>query len=166
MAVNGVTESFIASVATTRDLARQSRAMVVFSMVFLAASWGLLKGLGLGGEGLVWANCINLGVRIIWSCSFIISWYTYRNESVRWSRVQPTQGTIVSSVLIGLGIRICARNESGFIETICLVGVGALSLISCMYFPRFFKTNNRAHFELEFLRKAYYTMIASLEKVE
>ena len=135
MAVNGVTESFIASVATTADLTRQSRVMIVFSIVFLGASWGLLKGLNMGGEGLVWANCINLGVRIMWSCTFIQTWYTVRSETVGWNRVLPCRGTITSSALIGLGVRMTPVN--GFLEAVYLACIGGLSLVGSMYFPEY-----------------------------
>jgi oligosaccharide translocation protein RFT1 len=138
MAVNGITESFVASVAVTGDLARQSRAMIAFSAIFMCASWGLLSGLGMGAEGLVWANCINMGVRIIWSCQFIRSWYIARNESVGWNRVTPSRGTIISLVLIGVGLRmVSARGLNGFVEAACIVGVSGLSLLGCMYLPDF-----------------------------
>jgi oligosaccharide translocation protein RFT1 len=133
MAVNGVSESFIASVASTGDLAKQSRAMIIFSLVFLGSSWGLVKWLNMGGEGLVWANCINLGVRIIWSCQFITTWYTARKANVGWNRVLPQIGTVIFSVLIGIGMRmVCAWELDGFIEALLIAGVGALSLIGCM----------------------------------
>jgi len=134
MAINGVTESFIASVATTGDLARQSRAMIVFSIVFLAASWGLLRGLGMGGGGLVWANCINLGVRIIWSCEFITKWYSVRSEKVGWNRILPSNGAMISSVVFGLGVRMGAMHTRGFIDAVCLIAISGLSLVGCMYF--------------------------------
>jgi oligosaccharide translocation protein RFT1 len=137
MAINGVTESFIASVATTGDLARQSRAMIVFSVIFLAASWGLLRGLGMGGEGLVWANCINLGVRIIWSCKFITKWYAVRNGNVGWNRIFPSKGTMISSVLFGLGVRMGAAHANGFVEAVVLVGISGFSVVGCMYSPTF-----------------------------
>jgi oligosaccharide translocation protein RFT1 len=135
MAVNGVTESFIASVATTGDLARQSRAMIAFSIVFLGTSYGLLKVLGMGGEGLVWANCINLGVRTIWSCQFITTWYATQGDNVGWSRLFPSRGTMACSLLIGLSVRMGARHTSGFFEAICLIAVSGVSLVGCMYFP-------------------------------
>jgi oligosaccharide translocation protein RFT1 len=134
MAVNGVTESFIASVATTADLARQSRAMIMFSIIFVGVSYGLLKVLGMGGEGLVWANCINLGVRIIWSCTFIGKWYERSGASVGWSRVLLSPGTIVSCVIIGLGMRIANEMRfNGWLRVIVIAFVGGLSLVGCMY---------------------------------
>lgn len=134
MGINGVTESFVASVATTQDLARQSRAMIIFSIVFLVSSWGLLKALGMGGEGLVWANCINMGVRIVWSCQFIETWYTARSEHFGWASLLPSRRTMISAAGIGLMLRsLCWMGLNGFIETTCVGGAAALTLVCCMY---------------------------------
>jgi oligosaccharide translocation protein RFT1 len=135
MAINGVTESFIASVATTGDLARQSRAMVVFSVVFLGASWGLLREAGMGGEGLVWANCNNLGVRIVWSWGFMRTWFMTRKINVQWTRVLPNRGTLVSAGVVGVGMRVFSKSLDGWIAAVGLAGVGGLILVGCMYVP-------------------------------
>ena len=92
----------------------------------------------MGGEGLVWANCINLSVRIIWSWKFITIWYADLSGAVEWNRVVPSRRTIASSLLVGLGVRIiCTRYVYGFLEAVCLAGVSGLSLVGCMYFPEF-----------------------------
>src|SRR5277367_844515 len=134
MAVNGVTESFITSVATTKDLARQSRAMILFSLIFLGVSWVLLRVLDFGGEGLVWANCVNLGVRILWSCKFITTWYKERKATVGWERVVPRSGTLVATLAVSAGVRFACRGGSGgFVNSLGVVGVGGLSLVCCRY---------------------------------
>lgn len=134
MAVNGILESFIASVATTSDLVRQSRAMLVFSVHFLGVSWGLLRGFGLGGEGLVWGNCINLGMRIVWSWRFIRNWFTTRKINVRWMSILPSRGTLMSCVIIGVVIRfISSTGVNGFFETVGVASLGGLALGICMY---------------------------------
>jgi len=166
MAVNGITEAFIASVATTGDLAKQSRAMVLFSVVFLAASWGLLRVVGMGGEGLVWANCINMGVRIIWSLWFIQDWFSRRGAKVDWARVCPNRLTFVSLIVIGLGLRLGRKSAaSGWIEAIGLAAVSGLVSIGCMYCSLQVKSNNRTYFERSFFKTAY-GMIASRRKVD
>jgi hypothetical protein len=136
MAVNGITESFITSVATTKDLARQSRAMILFSLIFLGISWTLLKLLGLGGEGLVWANCVNLGVRILWSCRFITAWYREREAAIGWERVVPRSETLAAAMGVGAGVRyVCGRGTGGFINSVGVAGVGGLGLVCCMFLP-------------------------------
>jgi oligosaccharide translocation protein RFT1 len=158
MAINGITESFISSVATTTDLARQSRAMVLFSLVFLGVSWGLLRAMGMGGEGLVWANCVNLGVRIMWSTRFITQWYGVREHNVRWKSVVPTAGTLLVAGVLSLGIRVVGMTGGldGFVKSVGVVGTGGLGLVVCMYSPLSSDMiNSRAYFEREFLRVAY-----------
>src|SRR5271155_2587670 len=141
MAVNGITESFITSVATTKDLARQSRAMILFSLIFLGISWTLLKVLGLAGEGLVWANCVNLGVRILWSCTFITTWYKERKATIGWEWVVPRSETLAAAVGFGAGVRfVCARGTGGFINSVGVAGVGGLGLVCYMSLPRYLKS--------------------------
>jgi hypothetical protein len=136
MAINGITESFIASVATPRDLAKQSRAMILFSIVFMGASWGLLRSMGMGGEGLVWTNCVNMGVRIIWSIMFIESWYAQRGTRVGWKQAFPSQMTISSGIILGLGSRVGSRIAThGWIEAFGLAASGGIILLACMYSP-------------------------------
>jgi hypothetical protein len=131
MAINGITESFITSVATTKDLARQSRAMILFSLIFLGISWTLLQLLGLSGEGLVWANCVNLGVRILWSCRFITTWYREREATIGWERVVPRSETLAAAVGVGAGVwYVCGRGTGVYEFGGCCwsrwIGVGLL----------------------------------------
>ena len=137
MAINGVTESFISSIATTSDLAKQSRAMIFFSMIFLAVSWVLLRQVGLAGEGLVWANCVNLGVRIMWSMRFISRWYRVRGKRVSWRRCLPRTGSVIAAAGVSVGMRILAGLGmlEGFVWSVFVVGMAALGLLGCMYDP-------------------------------
>jgi oligosaccharide translocation protein RFT1 len=139
MAINGVTESFVASVAMSSDLAKQSRAMVFCSVAFLGTAWSLLRLTGMGGEALVWANCVNMGFRILWSCNFIRVWYSSKGVKVGWSLALPAHGTMVATVGIGLVIRLLCGKAGliNFIPTVGLVGIGGLTLMSCMYSPFF-----------------------------
>jgi oligosaccharide translocation protein RFT1 len=134
MAVNGVTESFVASVATTGDLVRQSRAMILFSLLFLGASWGFIGVLDMAGQGLVWANCLNLGVRIVWSCIFIQNWFSLHKSTVGWRLILPSRGTLVMSILVGLSVRwINGKALYTWFETIGIVGLSGMILSTSMY---------------------------------
>jgi oligosaccharide translocation protein RFT1 len=139
MAVNGVTESVVASVATTTDLAKQSRAMVFCSVAFLGTAWALLRMAQMGGEGLVWANCVNMGFRILWSCNFIRAWYSSKGVKVDWSLALPARGTMIATLVIGLVIRwVCGKaGLTNFIPTVGLAGLSGLTLVGCMYAPFF-----------------------------
>ncbi|RKP05550.1 Rft protein-domain-containing protein [Thamnocephalis sphaerospora] len=70
MGVNGVTESFVQAIARPADVAAQSRAMLLFSVGFLAVGAVLMRGLHLGASALVLANAFNMLLRIGWSVRF------------------------------------------------------------------------------------------------
>ncbi|KAB5571756.1 oligosaccharide translocation protein RFT1, variant [Coniochaeta sp. 2T2.1] len=74
LAVNGVAEAFVASVATEKQVHRQSAWMGAFSLVFALAGFVTLRLLDMGAVGLVVANCINMLCRIVW-CGVFIKWY-------------------------------------------------------------------------------------------
>jgi len=136
MAINGVCESFIASVATPRDLAKQSRAMVIFSIVFLGISWALLKQVGLGAEALVWANCINLANRITWSLRFINKWYKDRQKEPSWKEMLPGLSSFVMSVAVGGNMHLWVfwdKGQSGWGKTIGVSVSSGLLLLIWMY---------------------------------
>ncbi|EGR44322.1 oligosaccharide translocation-like protein, partial [Trichoderma reesei QM6a] len=58
MGLNGITESFVASVATEAQVHRQSFWMGIFSAVFAASAFFFMSVLQLGAHGLVYANSI------------------------------------------------------------------------------------------------------------
>lgn len=104
LAVNGITEAFVQSVATTQDLKRQSMWMLCFSGVFGAASWGFVKYLGLGADGLVWANCVNMGMRILWSVGFIRRYFERVGDGKRGVEVgRIVPGGLLVTVAVGVG---------------------------------------------------------------
>lgn len=75
LAVNGLTEAFVASVATGAQVHRQSAWMTAFSLVFAAAGYVLLRVLGWGAVGLVCANGVNMACRIAWAVWFIRGYF-------------------------------------------------------------------------------------------
>lgn len=75
LALNGITESFVASVATEAEVHRQSGWMGAFSVAFAAAAFLLMRVFPLGATGLVLANAVNMLCRIIWSMIFIKSFF-------------------------------------------------------------------------------------------
>ncbi len=71
LAFNGLAEAFVSSVATEAEIHRQTVWMLAFSAGFAGAAFVFLKVLGLGAEGLVWANALNMLLRIVWCTTFI-----------------------------------------------------------------------------------------------
>ncbi|KAI0842331.1 Rft-1-domain-containing protein [Hypoxylon sp. FL0890] len=89
LAVNGVAEAFVSSVATEPEVHRQSLWMGIFSLAFGIAGFISLRVLDLGAAGLVYANSINMLCRIIWSEAFISRYFRSNGAEFSWSDVLP-----------------------------------------------------------------------------
>lgn len=76
LAMNGALESFVQSVATPADIKRQSTALFAFSISFAAAAYFFMRPLGLGAQGLVFANMFNMAQRIGWCIVWIEEYYS------------------------------------------------------------------------------------------
>ena len=75
LAINGVTEAFVSAVANTKELRNQSVYMGVFFAGFAASAFVFLRVLDLKASGLIFANCVNMMLRISWSFSFIYKYF-------------------------------------------------------------------------------------------
>ncbi|KAI1283851.1 Rft-1-domain-containing protein [Xylaria sp. FL0933] len=89
LAVNGVSEAFVSSVATKSEVHGQSLWMGVFSLAFAVAGFVSLRVLDLGAAGLVYANAINMFCRIIWSGAFISNYFRRNGVDFGWDRLIP-----------------------------------------------------------------------------
>lgn len=130
LALNGITEAFISSVATSTELQRQSVWMFVFSVGFASAGYLFLRVLGWGAVGLVWANVMNMLLRIIWSWSFIKHYLRRNGGSLRISDTLPTIGThAVGLAAAAWLVRVRGTFtgtfedllKSGVVATVCLL---------------------------------------------
>ncbi|RYP68753.1 hypothetical protein DL771_006483 [Monosporascus sp. 5C6A] len=89
LAINGVAEAFVSSVATKDQIHRQSLWMGLFSVAFGVAGFAALRVLGLGAAGLVYANAVNMACRIAWSAGFISRYFAGRGVAFAWGAVVP-----------------------------------------------------------------------------
>ncbi|KAL4947748.1 Rft protein-domain-containing protein [Aspergillus filifer] len=71
LAFNGIGEAFVSSTASPAELRKQAAWMSLFSVFFASAAYLFLSMGGLGARGLVYANIVNMFIRIVWSFSFI-----------------------------------------------------------------------------------------------
>ncbi|KAJ6790256.1 hypothetical protein PWT90_10102 [Aphanocladium album] len=103
LAINGLTESFVASVATEAEVHRQSVWMGFFSAMFAASAYGFMGVLGLGAQGLVYANIVNMFCRIVWSLLFIRRYFARYNDDFSVRKLIPDETIAVSvSTFAGL----------------------------------------------------------------
>lgn len=82
LAINGLAEGFVASVATEAQVHLQSAWMTAFSVLFGVSGYVFLSVLDWGAVGLVWANGINMAGRIAWALWFIRRYFAQRGT--RW----------------------------------------------------------------------------------
>ncbi|KAK2747610.1 Oligosaccharide translocation protein rft1 [Onygenales sp. PD_40] len=75
LAFNGITEAFVASTATHSELRKQAVWMGACSAGFIMATYLFLTVGQWGANGIIWANSMNLIMRIAWSSWFIIEYF-------------------------------------------------------------------------------------------
>ncbi|RHZ63697.1 hypothetical protein Glove_328g30 [Diversispora epigaea] len=75
MGINGITEAFVAAVATKETLNTLNYWLIAFSAGFVGNGIIFMKVLSAGAIGLVAANALNLLTRIIWSWKFIKTYF-------------------------------------------------------------------------------------------
>ncbi|KAJ4422568.1 Oligosaccharide translocation protein rft1 [Gnomoniopsis sp. IMI 355080] len=81
LALNGLLEAFVASVAVERDVVAQSAWMAGFFAAFAGCAWVTLGGVwSMGAPGIVVANGVNMGLRIVWAVVFSKRWFADRQQ--------------------------------------------------------------------------------------
>ncbi|KAK3291430.1 Rft protein-domain-containing protein [Chaetomium fimeti] len=99
LAVNGVAEAFVASVASEAEVHRQSAWMGAFSVVFGVAGFVFLRVLGWGAVGLVVANGINMACRIVWCVGFIKGYFGRTGLRFEVLGVMPSPGAMLAAAV-------------------------------------------------------------------
>lgn len=97
LAVNGVAEAFVSSVATEAQVHRQSLWMGSFSLAFGVAGFVALRILDLGASGLVYANAINMLCRITWSSLFISRYFRENGMEFGWATAVPSGSALYAA---------------------------------------------------------------------
>jgi len=93
MAFNGILEAFFASASTPSELRNQSRWMIGFSIIFVFAAY-LFNQLGFGDSGLVYANVLNLFLRVVYCWTFVRRYFGERGVNFGLGAVVPPRGVI------------------------------------------------------------------------
>lgn len=133
LAINGITEAFVSSVATTAEVNRQSVWMLGFSLGFAGAAYALLGLLNLGARGLVWANVINMLLRIVWSSAFIQTYLERNGTNIQILDLTPKPLTMAAGVGTYAVLNQLALGFQGGLMDIVKSGVVAVSFIFILY---------------------------------
>ncbi|KAG0636563.1 Rft protein-domain-containing protein [Tuber brumale] len=146
LAINGVTEAFVQSVANERELAGQSAWMFAFSLGFAAVGWVFLKVLGWGARGLVAANGVNMLVRILWSVGFVRGYFARfekEEEGGEGFKEALLPGWVFLSTALGVGALargIVSEGGSGGVVKMLAsaggLGIGLLGVCERTFFTR------------------------------
>ncbi|KAK4194826.1 putative oligosaccharide translocation protein RFT1 [Triangularia verruculosa] len=131
LAINGITEAFVSSVATESEVHRQSAWMAAFSFIFAWAGFITLKVLDMGAPGLVWANGVNMTCRILWCWWFITAWFSKRSVKVDLADVTPSGLGVGAAVVAGSVVRRLAIGTAGVKEV--LMGLGKIAGVAVVF---------------------------------
>lgn len=105
LAVNGVAEAFVASVASEAEVHKQSAWMTAFSLVFAAAGFVFLRILDMGAIGLVLANGVNMLCRITWCTVFITHYFRKLEIPFELDGILPGPLAIAAAVVTSQAVR-------------------------------------------------------------
>ncbi|KAI1866647.1 uncharacterized protein JN550_007500 [Neoarthrinium moseri] len=141
LALNGISEAFVSSVASKAEVHRQSLWMGAFSVAFGVAGFVFLRVLDLGAVGLVYANGINMLCRILWSGRFISAYFGKHGVDFGWTAVVPNGVAIYVLGTAALwqaltqvaGITVGGVSDNVFRDVIKVVGM-ALPYVALMAF--------------------------------
>ena len=114
LAMNGILEAFVSSVASSATLRAQSWWMLWFTAGFAVASYLLLKVYELGAQGLIWANGVNMLMRILWSGSFVRGYFSQQSMPLG-TAVAPRKTTIAICIGTAWGMRLFGHSLDGSI---------------------------------------------------
>lgn len=135
LALNGITESFVASVASEADVHRQSFWMGAFSLAFAASAFVLMHVFALGAPGLVLANVFNMFCRIVWSFAFIRAYFRKNKADISSSSLIPG-GTVtlaLSTLVVLRQLHVLERGASDPFGTLAKIVAYAVPLFIAMY---------------------------------
>ncbi|CAA9959185.1 Oligosaccharide translocation protein [Pyrenophora teres f. maculata] len=143
LAINGVTEAFVAAVATNKELYAQSVSMGIFFALFAGSAWFFIGQLEMGGNGVVFANTVNMGLRIVWNTWFIKSFFARNGSGFSVLETLPSLTAVAPAVVIPTlmqtrpGISFLSR--FGVLgELISMGAVGGLYALHVLFFEREF----------------------------
>ncbi|KAI8381124.1 Rft protein-domain-containing protein [Radiomyces spectabilis] len=128
MGVNGITEAFVQAVASRQDLTRLSYYMIGFSACFMVSGIVFMHVLQLGAIGLVFANMVNLGVRIAYSWHYIVTYFYQNGIRLHLRQWLPSRTTVLGFIISWAVTRWSESNIGWYTlhQKILHIGVGAL----------------------------------------
>lgn len=81
LGLNGICEAFVHAVGDAKQLMTLNKLMGVFFVIYAMASASFLTLLQLGTAGIILANCVNMGCRILYCGSFMATYFTKSSDT-------------------------------------------------------------------------------------
>ncbi|KAM0550805.1 hypothetical protein ACHAPJ_008668 [Fusarium lateritium] len=130
LGLNGLTESFVASVATEAEVHIQSVWMGAFSVIFASSAFLFMRVYPLGAIGLVLANIINMACRIVWSGAFIKRFFKKHGTDFKIKVLLPesTLGVSIATAILLKQLKI-ADNADQPIKSLIKIAGSAIPLL-------------------------------------
>ncbi|KAI1029858.1 hypothetical protein LB503_008329 [Fusarium chuoi] len=140
MGLNGLTESFVASVATEAEVHIQSVWMGVFSVIFAASAFLFMRIYPLGAIGLVLANIINMGCRIIWSGAFIKRFFKRHGTDFKIKSLIPesTLGVSIATAILLKQLKVVDNADQPIKSLVKIAGSAIPLLLLILVLERHF----------------------------
>ncbi|KAL4987489.1 Rft protein-domain-containing protein [Aspergillus falconensis] len=130
LAFNGIGEAFVSSAANPAELRKQAAWMGVFSACFAIAAYLFLSVGGLGARGLVYANIVNMSVRIIWSYSFVRKYFRQHKLDLSMNEFALRPSTYTAGAIVAILLSETGVQTNSFGDLIpFIVGAGYILLL-------------------------------------
>lgn len=104
LAINGITEAFVSSVATESELHIQTIWMVLFSVVLSGSAFVIVKLWDYGAQGLIMINALNMVFRITWATIFIQTYLKRYDVKLNLDHLLPHPMTIAAGIAVSATI--------------------------------------------------------------
>ncbi|EME42161.1 hypothetical protein DOTSEDRAFT_175036 [Dothistroma septosporum NZE10] len=144
LAINGVSEAFVAATATPSDLFQQSFVMGGCFAGFAGSAYFFLQIMGLGAKGLVFANCVNMGLRVVYNLWFVRRYFAQKGQTFDIAEILPRPGamaaTVVMPTILSASLNAGVLVEYGLLGDLIKVGAigGGFALFILATEYRFF----------------------------
>jgi len=118
----------VAATASTAELRTQSGLMALWFGAFAIVAWLLLGVWQMGAEGLVWANCVNMALRVMWNLSFVRGFFAKYGADLKLRSALPELTSVAAAVGVGAILRArTGQADGGLIGH--LVRSGAVAVV-------------------------------------
>ncbi|KAI1006626.1 hypothetical protein K3495_g1600 [Podosphaera aphanis] len=130
LAINGLTEAFVSCATSEAEVHRQTAWMVAFSAAFAGSAVLFLRTWDLGPQGLVYANSLNMILRVIWATTFIRSYLARWKIAVGFETLLPRLETVAAGVgAFGILRQLEKDFEGHLLDAVKTGGVACLLLL-------------------------------------